>query len=139
MSHDFLAKEIFMMIALFVNDSTTFRNLALVCTKSALACKQLSSQKKDEFAKRLVIKKMRMTTICSLLPNGWKHGAYTQWYNNGITRKKGTYDGGYMTGYWEWKYYTGKMLMSGLFIKGQKTGTWIYCDSEGTMKTQKHY
>jgi antitoxin component YwqK of YwqJK toxin-antitoxin module len=139
MSHEFLAKEIFIMIATFIDDALTFKNLALVCKKSALACKQLSAQKKDEFSKKVVIKRLRMTTICSYLPNKWKHGSYSQWYNNGITRKKGTYDTGYMTGYWELKYYTGKMSMSGLFVKGQKTGTWLYYDTDGNMKTKKHY
>lgn len=133
------AKEIFSLIAMYVNDPLTFRNLGLVCKRSYFACSKLTAQKKCEFAKKIIIKKMRLTTIYYCLPNKWKHGDYTQWYNNGIPRKKGSYENGHMTGYWEWKHYAGNIYMCGTFNESRKYGMWTHLDTNGHAKYINYY
>lgn len=128
------AKEVLYIIAMYINDPKTFQNFSLTCKRCSSVCGKLVLQKKDEFSKKIVIKKMRLITIFSQLPNKWKHGCYTQWYNNGIIRKKGMYENGHMTGMWEWKHYTGKMAITGSYSKSKKCGIWNYFDTNGIIK-----
>lgn len=129
MTHIF-AKEIFFIIASYIHDPATFRSLALVCNKSAGACRMLSELKKVEFSKKVMLNKIGMRTIFSELPNKRKHGLYVQLYNNGVVRKKGLYIDGHMEGYWEWRHYTGNISRTGFYDKSsQKHENLKFCGS----------
>jgi len=132
----YVSNDILQHLTLFINDPQTFFNWSLVCRKTGNSCRIYGEQKKIEFAKKKVIRMAGgdhagMTIIYVGLPNGCKHGEYTQWYNNGIARKKGTYANGMKEGVWESFYYSGNLFSRGLYLRGLKHGPWVQCDMNG--------
>jgi antitoxin component YwqK of YwqJK toxin-antitoxin module len=124
-------KDILQYMTKYINDANTFKSWALLCKRTANECRYLSNMKKEQFSKKKTSNSKCFTIIFSYLPNGFKHGFYSQWYNNGVVRKKGVYKDGYKTGYWEFRYYTGIVRSKGFYYRGKKDGPWIQIKPNG--------
>lgn len=128
-----ISNDVLQHITVFISCAQTFANWALVSRKTANASRLFMAQKKVEFGYKVVNRNSAgLTSIYVALPNGTKHGEFTQWYNNGIIRKRGTYENGYRHGIWEWLYYSGKLRLRGGYVHGMKHGPWIECDTNGS-------
>jgi antitoxin component YwqK of YwqJK toxin-antitoxin module len=139
-----VSNDVLQHITPFIDDPQTFLNWSLVCRKTSNACRIYSDQKKLEFSRKKVIRlsggdHAGMTVIYYVLPNGSKHGEYTQWFNNGNIRKRGSYTNGMKEGVWELYFYSGNLCNRGLYVRGLKHGPWVQCDVNGNPQKTSMY
>ncbi len=55
-----------------------------------------------------------------------RHGAFTEWYDNGNIWRKGAYHYGKKVGLWRYYDDNGKIIRAGTFLNNKKVGVWIH-------------
>ncbi|MCZ7584669.1 MAG: hypothetical protein M5R36_15770 [Deltaproteobacteria bacterium] len=62
-----------------------------------------------------------------------RHGAWTEWYKNGLMKAQGAYAGGLEDGPWRTWFENGQIKESGSYIQGKKEGVWEVYTEKGEL------
>lgn len=68
-----------------------------------------------------------------------KHGAWTQWYQNGQKQMQGEYRNDFQIGKFFWWYQNGQVALEGAYDSGKQTGKWVWWHANGQRSTQGEY
>lgn len=123
-----LIKEIANIIVRnYINDFKTFHNIALTSKQFSKVCKELASEKMDQFARD------------GKLPNGRDHGEYQSYYHDKSVRERCSYKNGIKHGEDVLYYENGEMAIYHLYLDGKIHGEYKEYSQDGKLRVSCTY
>ena len=130
-----LSKDILFEIIFKIDDSTTYYNCYLVNRLFNSICNRLTDIKKEEFKREIIGTNYKY----NILPNGWKHGLYQEWYGNDILMIKCNYNNNNKEGLYQIFYYNGELLSECYYKNNKREGIYYKYYPNGQLKFKCNY